>query len=56
MLLQTSSNEKFFLIAVCSYFLQRYIKIQYAVIFLRIFKIKLVLVSKFIHRMTIHAC
>ena len=33
MLLQTSTNEKFFLIAVCSYFLQRYIKIQYAVIF-----------------------
>ena len=45
MLPQTSANEKFFLIAVCSYFLQRYIKIQYAVIFLRIFKIKLVLVS-----------
>ena len=45
MLLQTSTNEKFFLIAVCSYFLQRYIKIQYAVIFFRIFKIKLVLVS-----------
>ena len=39
MLPQTSANEKFFLIAVCSYFLQRYIKIQYAVIFLRIFKI-----------------
>lgn len=33
MLLQTSTNEKFFLIAVCCYFLQRYIKIQYAVIF-----------------------
>lgn len=39
MLLQMSANEKFFLIAVCRNFLQRYIKIQYAVIFLRIFKI-----------------
>lgn len=44
MLPQASANESS-LIAVCSSFLQRYIKIQYAVIFLRIFKIKLVLVS-----------
>ena len=47
MLPQTSANEKFFLIAVCSYCLQRYIKIQYAVIFLRIFKI-IILAIQFI--------